>query len=654
MLYGGRKNRMIGYFDIQERIMRQLILLSVIGMSVCLSISASAAAYRGGLGMAASPYEIWTPQEMNTIGADSGDWGSNFKLMADIFSHSFTHVTWRNGDRHPVNVSFHHDGMRLYCKKTVNENTSYAFSYDLTGLVEPMSQAGLCEAEQDCFDLALVNGKLANEGFRRCQDYVEGWLKLADSRTGLIPRNTKDRFWNAKDSAADNYPFMVLTTSFTDTGMFEGRMKEMLRTEIKLTSRIGALPDTYDFDKKGFLDDEPDLNSILFGSSEYVKDGLLPITEWLGASPWCDRMLSILDDMWKHAPVDTPYGKIVSTNVELNGEMLQALSRIYWMTGDGKYLDWAIRLGDYYLLDKHHPTRDTEKLRLRDHGCEIVSGLCELYATVHFAMPKKKNAYNKPIHEMLDRILDVGRNTDGLFYNVINPITGTHEDEGLADTWGYTYNGIYTVYLVDGTREYRDAAIKVLSNINSYRGFDWENGSSDGYADAIESAINLYNRERIASNGQWIDSEIKVMWKKQQPDGVIEGWHGDGNFARTTIMYCLWKTQGVSVHPWREDIVVGAVREGDDLYLCVTAQKDWQGKVHFDFPRHKTIMKLPIDWPRINQFPEWFTVDPENRYLLCDTSNKEQLTYTGKQLYDGIDISLKAASQKKIRVSPKQ
>ncbi len=25
-----------------------------------------------------------------------------------------------------------------------------------------------------------------------------------------------------------------------------------------------------------------------------------------------------------------------------------------------------------------------------DHGCEIVSGLCELYATVHFAMPGKK------------------------------------------------------------------------------------------------------------------------------------------------------------------------------------------------------------------------------------------------------------------------
>ena len=512
----------------------------------------------------------------------------------------------------------------------------------------------LCADEQRLFDKTLINGQLANEGFRRCHQYVEGWLKLADPDTKLIPRNKNDRFWNAKDSAADNYPFMVLTTSFTDRTMFEGIMKEMLATEIKLTSRIGALPDTYNFAQKGFSESKPNLDSILFGSSEYIKDGLLPLTEWLGQSPWCDRMIAILDDMWKQAPVDTPYGKIVSTNVELNGEMLQALSRIYWMTGDKKYLEWAIRLGDYYLLDKHHPTRDSSNLRLRDHGCEIVSGLCELYAAVNFAMPDKKKAYEKPIHEMLDRILEIGRNEHGLFYNGIDPIAGTQKGKGIADTWGYTYNGIYTVYLLDGTKEYRDATIKALSNINdNYRNYAWEHSSSDGYADSIESALNLYNRERVASAAEWIDSEIKVMWKKQKPDGVIEGWHGDGNFARTTIMYCLWKTQGVSVHPWREDLVFGAVEDDGSLYLSITAEKDWKGKVHFDSPRHKTTMKLPIDWPRINQFPEWFTVAPGKHYVLHISSNGKQQAYSGKQLYEGIGQSLKAGIPVKIRIKKK-
>jgi hypothetical protein len=115
------------------------------------------------------------------------------------------------------------------------------------------------------------------------------------------------------------------------------------------------------------------MDTIIFGSSEYVKDGLLPLTEWLGQSPWSERMVAIVDDIWKNAPIETEHGKIVSESHEVNGEMLQALSRIYWMTGEKKYLDWAIRLGDYYLLGKNHPTRDGTKLRLRDHGCEVVT-----------------------------------------------------------------------------------------------------------------------------------------------------------------------------------------------------------------------------------------------------------------------------------------
>lgn len=60
------------------------------------------------------------------------------KPLAEIFSHRFAHVTWRDGGRHHVNPSFSRDGMRLYYKKAVSKNTSHAFCYDLTGLVSPM------------------------------------------------------------------------------------------------------------------------------------------------------------------------------------------------------------------------------------------------------------------------------------------------------------------------------------------------------------------------------------------------------------------------------------------------------------------------------------------------------------------------------------
>ena len=511
----------------------------------------------------------------------------------------------------------------------------------------------LTESSESLFATASKNAEQANEGFKRSDKFVRGWLELADPKTGLIPRNTKDLYWNAQDSAADNYPFMVLTSSFTDTSLFQGKMKDMLDTEIKLTSRIDSLPDTFDFKTQKFRTDKPNINSIIFGSSEYIKDGLLPLTEWLGKSPWYDRMIAILDDMWLHAPVETPFGKIVSDNIEVNGEMLQTLSRLYWMTGKDQYLQYAVRLGDYYLLGDHHPTNDIKHLRLRDHGCEIVSGLCELYATVSFAKPDKKKQYEKPIHQMLDRILEVGRKDDGMFYDAVNPITGEVVSKRVADTWGYTYNGIYTVYMIDKTQRYLDETKRVLKSISKYTNYAWEGASSDGYADSIESAISLYNRLPTASVAGWIDSETKVMWAKQKPTGVIEGWHGDGNFARTTIMYCLWKTKGISIHPWRADVRIGAVQNGDKLYISLISKKPWTGTIKFDQPRHKKIMKLPIDWPRINHFPEWFTAKEGVSYTLINTADSSARTYTSGQMIDGIPFSAEPNTKYRLTLTVK-
>lgn len=293
--------------------------------------------------------------------------------------------------------------------------------------------------EELTFAEASGNAILVNEGFNRCVRFVDAWLELADPATGLIPRNINDTkskdIWNAKDCAADNYPFMVLTSAMLRHDLYDGIMKKMLETERKITSRVGSMPDTYSFSKKGFLTDEPVLPDVIFGSAEYIKDGLIPLTEWLGPSEWSARMISILDDIWKYAPVETPYGRICSDNPEVNGDMLQTLSRIFWTTGDRKYLEWAERLGDYYLLGNNHPTRNFAVLRLRDHGCEIVSGLCELYATVSFADTTKREVYRAPIHEMLDRILEVGRNEDGLFYNSVDPVKGVPTDARIADNF---------------------------------------------------------------------------------------------------------------------------------------------------------------------------------------------------------------------------
>jgi hypothetical protein len=513
----------------------------------------------------------------------------------------------------------------------------------------------LADARQEAlFQEAEKNGRAAAEALYRCRRFVDGWLANADPKTGLIPRNlTVSRdFWNGRDSAADNYPFMVLTCALTDRALFNGRMLDMLRTETKLTCRVDRLPDDYSFSKQGWRREQLDLDALIFDGSEYVKDGLIPLTEWLGQSPWLERAIGITDDVWKNAQIDTPFGKIPTLNFEVNGDLLQACSRLYFVTGDRKYLDWAMRLGDYYLLGDHHPTRNMTQLRLSDHGCEVVNGLTELYVACSVAAPEKREAYRKPMHEMFDSILAAARNDDGMLYSSFNPKTGEHS-KGICDTWGYNYDGFYTMYLLDNTEAYRDAVRKALSNLKGkYVGAPWDDKSADGYADSIEGAINLYNREAIAPAADWIDSQMRLMWAKQQPSGIIEGWHGDGNGARTSIMYALWKTQGVTIQPWREDVCVGAVRDGQSVCVSLTAEKPWTGRIVFDRPRHKTNMHLPLDYPRINQFPEWFTTQADQKYTLRDMAGGAPRTLSGKELQDGVPVELKAGETVRWFVMP--
>lgn len=497
---------------------------------------------------------------------------------------------------------------------------------------------------------AVGNGKQASEGFDRSLLFVNGWLAHTDPVTGLIPTNldkAKD-IWEPHNSAADNWAFMVLTSYLLDKELYNGKMLDMLHTERKLTSRVKSLPDTWSFSKKGFNTEKPDMNWVIYGTAEYMKDGILPLCEYIGASPWRDRMMEMLTDLPEYYTIFKNIDQLGTYKVaseEVNGDMLQTLVRTYWMTGQKKYLDWATLIGDYYMLGGRDLST-LKYLRLRDHGCEIIGGLSELYVTLNYVDPARKKSYQEPLHRLLDRVLAVGRNPDGLFYNGVNAETGDVADQGISDNWGYVFDAFYSVYLVDHTEKYRQSFLSMLKNLNvKYRNFAWEGKSHDGYADALEGGINLYNREPDVDLKDWIESEMQVMFHMQQPDGIIGGWHGDGNFARTALMYSLWKTLGAMPEPWRSDVLLGADREGDVNCFVLSSAKAWNGKLKFDSQRFRTNMGLPMDYPRINQFPEWFTVQREKHYTVTSSDEKIAGQYKGATLLEGIPVSLKAGER---------
>ena len=115
---------------------------------------------------------------------------------------------------------------------------------------------------QDRWAAAAANGELSRQAVRFCRSFARGWLVHADPRSGLLPRNlTGDAYWNAKDSAADNYPFIVLAAHVLDDTYLKEASLAILERETKLTSRLDSLPDDFLFATQAFRTPEPSLEA---------------------------------------------------------------------------------------------------------------------------------------------------------------------------------------------------------------------------------------------------------------------------------------------------------------------------------------------------------------------------------------------------------
>ena len=83
---------------------------------------------------------------------------------------------------------------------------------------------------------------------------------------------------------------------------------------------------------------------------------------------------------------------------------------------------------------------------------------------------------------------------------------------------------------------------------------------------------------------------------------------------------------------------LGAEQSGDSLIIQITADSEWEGMLYFDKPRYKEIMNLPSDYPRINQFPEWFTVGKGESIQLINIGDDKTEHLEGDQITSGIPI----------------
>jgi len=514
---------------------------------------------------------------------------------------------------------------------------------------------------------AMLNASLSQEAFRRAYRTLRAWETVRDPETGLVPHATSSfyNWWDGEDVAADLFPHLLVASVYLDPDNSQSWVWAMANER----QLCGAMSCRIELASDQVM--EEDLDTRIFGTSEYAKDGLLAITERLGPGSWFDRTREGVDAILNAATIETQAGVIPSNGTEANGELLQVLSRLYWATGDERYLDMAERIGEAYLFEilpkngglpadywdfqaglplgedeRFRPGAESaaraSPFRLVDHGGEIIPGLTELYFLEKMQNRPQADRYRQPLQQFLQKILETGRTDEGLWYNSVNLDTLEPFDDSLADTWGYILNGFQTFDLAEGTDQYASEIERVMRAAATKHSINWEGNLQDGYADAIESMLYLLPWFDIPECHYWVDDEIEVMFLKQRTDGFVEGWYLDGNFVRTALMYAQYKTQGLMIDPWRENVQVGAALDRDEsaLYVYLAAEGEWKGRLRFDTPRHRTIWNLPSEYPRVNGSPEWYVVEPDGAYQVTNLETNEVSFHSGQELAEGLPVTL--------------
>ena len=497
---------------------------------------------------------------------------------------------------------------------------------------------------------AMRSAQYAGTALGKVQRWLhERCLPVRDERSGLFRPTGPE--WNYRDTAADCYPFYVWAAFYTDLDVLNTVMVDTLKAEQRLCNHVDALPVSYDMDRgeKSVID----FDAIVFGASEYAKDGLVPIVEITGRDyPWFARMRGIVDDVFKHARYETPYGMIPSTNVEVNGDLLQILPRLYCMTGERKYLDWAHRLADHYLLPGGFVPA-----RLSDHGCEIIGGLGLLFAVDRKAAPEKCEEYRPHLEYMFDEILRRGTNSDGVIVGELQESPGPHDNVTIRDGWGYDMVGFLDYDLALGANRYGEAIQRPMTNLLKprYQKFNWDHGSRDNVADSVEGGLYLLYRIPVPEAFLWADREIATLLVDHTDPARLWDVHKlEANTVRTVLIHTMLHTRNTIARPWVQGLQLGAAPYANGICVYMKSDQVYDGRLQFDVPRHRITMGFEQDWPRMNAVPEWFTVepDPSHMYSVQDADSGTAQRVSGALLSQGLPIHVDPGKPLRLLVSP--
>ncbi len=507
------------------------------------------------------------------------------------------------------------------------------------------------ELEKQAISLAATRARLNTEALRRALRIHDAWMARRDPATGLFPQSPSFREWNYRNTAADFFSFQLLLAIRTDAPSLPALRETLARERGFNPGPALCLPVDLDTGRTF----SPRRPAPMFTTSEYLKDGLIGVYERTGDAAVRARIVEIAESILANCTVASRYGLIPSNDSEVNGNVLQAFSRLAYMLDDDRCAEAVGRLGDAVVMQmlaesgglpvvrfdygeraaganatRGRPPRASGDVQLRDHGNETAVGMSEAFALAAERAPRdlawreRADRWAEPLANVYELILEHGVSPDGLLMNRIEARTFKPLDPAPCDNWGYLLCGAILFCQAaerhgrvdpDRLRGILARADRIALAVAATDGLKWEpTAPHDGWADTLESAIYIAAHRPALREAMrtWVDHQIEHMYACQKPDGFASGDYLDGNFIRTALLYADLCAGGFELSPPGVGCGVGFAMDGDEpIVVVIAGKKGYTGRLVPDTPRHRERLKLPWNWARLNSWPEWVVADTE-------------------------------------------
>ena len=483
-------------------------------------------------------------------------------------------------------------------------------------------------------ELAERNATLAHAALGQAHDLLVVWTGRKDSESSLLRSGEGGNRWTVATTAAELYTSLVVVAWLTDTPLYEGLLRETLRDEIRLTSRLAALPDDYDLNRRRFRRSTTDSERIVDGAARYAE-GLSQTSALTGPGPWSERMRSIVDAVFLRADVVSGYaeGPLPSDRAAVNGRYLKLLPLLARATGDEGYLYYARRIGDAYCVgifpgngglptDRWDFVADKPRDRewtLDGGGAALVEGLIDLYETEIRDGSPRAEIYRPAIAGVFDILFRQGQTTGNRLsrrietdgsggFNIDRRRASSHESRFLAAA----------------------ARFSTLSSNPTYLRLATEAASSLASEDEISLqdldllSVEIGTEELLARTRADVERAAQTA-----PSSRIDE-RADARRLRRLTTLATDAQAGVRLTPWRTDLRWGASIQGHTLHVSLASDEPWEGQILFAEPHALSQAGYPRHYP----------IDADTRYAVRFPSTNTSAVWQGSYLARGLSVEL--------------